>query len=69
MVVFYHQLENHHHLMEALLVLWSGWGASEEGQARGGRPGDELSGKEPGHRRSCPLSMQPWLPPLLRNLL
>ena len=35
MVVFYHQLENHHHLMEALLVLWSGWGASEEGQGRG----------------------------------
>ena len=35
MVVFYHQLENHHHLMEARLVLWSGWGASEEGQGRG----------------------------------
>lgn len=31
MVMFYHQLENHHHLMETLLVLWSGLGTSEEG--------------------------------------
>lgn len=24
MVMFHHQLEKHHHLMEALLVLWGG---------------------------------------------
>lgn len=44
-------------------------GPVRRGRRGGGGPGDELPGKEPGHPRSCPLSMQPWPPPLLRNLL
>ena len=51
MVMFYHQLENHHHLMEALLVLWSGWGASEEGPGRGMVGGYGVAWAGAGH---CP---------------
>lgn len=49
--MFYHQLEKHHHLMEALLVLWGGEGPVRRGLVGGAEPGlgqGRTSGKELG---------------------